>query len=238
MKSLDRFCETFLIAVIIGFPNSGCTVVGGLTGLLIDSMEAQKLSAMGTKTFSQGTPVEIVSYRADTIRGTYTEFIPLQTMSLAENFQNAHRSLPLVLRDSATVFIQLDDGRKLEGRLQRFDPGVIKFDLWGKRSLHPLEIPIDKIEFITSEFGDSVSSDTLKYWMWQGLIPSDSAFVITSGSSRVTIPLLGVRSISEERSQSYLYTWIFGLTGLGVDLIIIADSLHNSFSGSFDFNFH
>lgn len=227
ITQFERFCATFVVAIILALLNSGCTVVGSLIGLRIDSQEPTRFSMNDSIGISQGTLVEVVSFQQDTVRGIFQGLTTIQPLSARENFEHVRRPFPDILRDSITVSISLDNGRVWQGTISDFRPGTIKFVRSGM--IHPLELPIEYIKSIASGNGILVPGDSLRGWIQQGLIPSHSALVIAYDSSRVTLPLLTQKSIVEIKPRTYYDTLILGLTGLCIDTIIIINSWHSLF---------
>jgi hypothetical protein len=228
----ERFYRKFIVAMMISFLNSGCTIMGTLIGLSNDSQEPTRFSMNDSIGISQGTLVEVVSFQEYTVRGIYQGLVTIQPPSCRENFEHARRSFPDILRDSITVSISLSNGKAWQGTISGFEPGIIKFVRSGMK--YTSSIPIEYIESATSGNGILVPGDSLRCWMEQGLIPSHSALMIACDSSCVALPLLSQKSIQEIKLKTYYNTLILGLIGLCIDVIIINEISRSPLLGPID----
>jgi hypothetical protein len=235
MNHLELFCPSLIAAAAISLLISGCTAVGIVSGSLMDGRDPKKFPTKGKVEIEKGTQVEVATFQGDTTRGIFKDTVTLPFISCKESFEKAQRTLPEILRDNDTVRITLDTGKKYKGTLFGFEPEAVKFNLMSFGEVHPQDVPIKMIKSIESSTGEGVPGDTLSSWIQQGLIPSRLGLIIEHDSTRVTIPRLSVKSITEIKSSSH--NWLYlGLAGLCIDAIVVLSAVHATLSHIGSFN--
>jgi len=223
-----------LLLFIISIIGTGCTAVGVLTGLAIDTREAKSFTVKEKIEIDKGKEIEVVTYQGETLRGVFQDTITIQNISYKESFERANRALPDIFLDSATISISLEDGKKRQGTFLRFYPGLIRLNIIQAGQVYSSVISFEKVKSISISggTGDSISADTLRSWIHQGLIPSPQGIIINNDSGRLVIPLLKLKSIIEVKSQTY-YTLALGLIGFVIDVYSFASSFQIKGAGGF-----
>jgi hypothetical protein len=229
MNHLKLFCPHIIAGAAISLLISGCTAVGIVSGSLMDGRDPKIFPMKGKVEIGKGTQVEVATFQGDTTRGIFKDTVPLPFISCKESFETALHTLPEILRENDTVRITLNTGKKYKGTFFGFEPEAVKFNLMSYGEVHPQDVPIKMIKSIESSTGEEVPGDTLRSWMQQGLIPSRIGLVIEHDSTRVTIPRLSVKSITEIKSSSH--NWLYlGLAGICIDAIVVLISVHATLS--------
>jgi hypothetical protein len=206
------------MTLIISIFNFHCTVIGVTAGILKDSKKPDILLINEHTKIKQGTEVLVQTYKGDTIRGKFQGLIPRSIVTYKESFEKCQRILPDILVDSANVFLSLDNGKIFQGKLLGFAPDIIRFNWNHSDRYYLLEIPINRLNSMWCDNTNQISKDSIKYWMHQDIIPSDSTIVLSKNSTWVTLPYMSIKSIQKLERTNYVLNG--GLIGLSIDAII------------------